>query len=86
MHVLVEPAADDSLDRIVHSWKSYAAHQANRVPRRNGAFWHRDYFDRYIRDEGHLSRTIDYIENNPVKAGLASGPLEWRWSSARLRA
>ena len=86
VHVVVEPGADDSLDRIVHSWKSYTAHQANRVLGRNGVFWHRDYFDRYMRDEGHLSRTIDYIENNPVKAGLASEPATWRWSSARLRA
>ena len=31
-------------------------------------FWHADYFDRYMRDEGHLARTTDYVENNPVKA------------------
>jgi putative transposase len=86
VHVVVEPSADNPLDGIVHSWKSYTAHQANRALRRNGVFWHRDYFDRYIRDEGHLNRTIDYVENNPVKAGLAFKPAEWRWSSARLRA
>ena len=85
VHVVVEPAADNSLDQIVHSWKSYTAHQANRLLGHSGAFWHRDYFDRYIRDEGHLDRTIEYVESNPVKAGLASEPMEWRWSSARLR-
>jgi putative DNA methylase len=58
-HVVVEPGAKNPLDRIVHSWKSYTAHQANRVLDRNGG--HRDYFNRYIRDEGHLSRTIDYV-------------------------
>ena len=86
VHVVVEPSADNPLDRIVQSWKSYTAHQANRMLGRRGMFWHRDYFDRYVRDEGHLNRTIDYIENNPVKAGLVAESVKWRWSSARLRA
>jgi len=85
VHVVVEPTADNLLDRIVHSWKSYTAHQANRVLGRSGTFWHRDYFDRYMRDEGHLARTVEYVENNPVNAGLVSEPVKWRWSSARLR-
>ena len=52
---------------------------------RSGAFWHADYFDRYMRDEGHLARTLDYVENNPVRAGLIKIAGEWAWSSARLR-
>ena len=28
----------------------------------SGPFWHKDYFDRFIRDEGHLARTTDYVE------------------------
>ena len=85
VHVIVEPSAGHTLDRIVHSWKSYSAHRANEVLGRHGVFWHRDYFDRFMRDEGHLSRMIDYIENNPVKARLAAEPWEWNWSSARWR-
>jgi REP element-mobilizing transposase RayT len=85
VHVIVEAGARYALDRVVHSWKSYTAHSANQLLGRSGIFWHRDYFDRFMRDEGHLNRTIDYVENNPVKAGLASEPTEWRWSSARWR-
>jgi putative transposase len=44
--------------------------------------WHREYWDRYIRDERHLNRTIEYIHLNPVKAGLAATPASWPWSSA----
>jgi REP element-mobilizing transposase RayT len=50
------------------------------VPRR--PIWHREYWDRYIRNEGHLRRAVEYIHMNPVKAGLASSPQCWRWSSA----
>jgi REP element-mobilizing transposase RayT len=39
----------------------------------------------YMRDEGHLARTVEYIENNPVKAGLVSSNADWLWSSRRFR-
>jgi putative transposase len=86
VHVVVEAVEGNRLGAIVQAWKSFTAHQANNVLRRNGPFWHKDYFDRFIRDEGHLARTIDYVESNPVKAGLASTANSWSWSSARRRA
>ncbi|HEY6981054.1 REP-associated tyrosine transposase [Reyranella sp.] len=86
VHVVVEPADGQTLGAIVHSWKSFSAKQANGILGRSGPFWHRDYFDRFIRDEGHLARTIHYVEDNPVKAGLVSMPSEWPWSSSRFRA
>ncbi|MCC6839139.1 MAG: transposase [Flavobacteriales bacterium] len=43
--------------------------------------WHRDYFDRFIRDAGHYTNAVDYIHNNPVKAGLVRKAEDWRWSS-----
>jgi REP element-mobilizing transposase RayT len=85
VHAVVMPFDDHQLGAIVQAWKSFTAKRANRFLDRTGPFWHKDYFDRFIRDEGHLERTIDYIENNPVKAGLASSITEWRWGSARLR-
>lgn len=44
--------------------------------------WMPDYWDRYIRDEQHLHSVIDYIHNNPVKAGLCRKETDWPWSSA----
>ena len=45
-------------------------------------FWMPDYWDRFIRNKDHLQNTIDYIHNNPVKAGLCPTPEQWQWSSA----
>jgi hypothetical protein len=50
------------------------------VPR--APVWHREYWDRYIRDEYHLQQATAYIHQNPVKAGLAAKAEDWRWSSA----
>ncbi len=47
--------------------------------------WHREYWDRFIRDDRHLRQAIDYIHMNPVKAGLVATPEEWPFSSASVR-
>ena len=39
----------------------------------------------WARDDAEVLRIIDYIENNPVKAGLVTEPEDYRWSSARIR-
>jgi REP element-mobilizing transposase RayT len=85
VHVVIECTSGHGLGAIVQAWKSFTAKQANLMLRRSGPFWHKDYFDRYIRDDGHLNRTIDYVENNPVKAGLTPTSSDWPWSSGRLR-
>jgi REP element-mobilizing transposase RayT len=40
-----------------------------------GAVWQREWFDRWVRDEVEWAKVVEYIHNNPVKAGLA---LTWR--------
>ena len=82
VHLLIETWVGHPLDRVVHSWKSYTAHAANRLLRRGGAFWAPEYFDRYMRDEAHFAATVAYVENNPVRAGLCGDAAHWLLSSA----
>jgi putative DNA methylase len=84
VHSLIE-TSQTPLAEILHGWKSYTGKAANRLLKRTGDFWQPEYFDRYIRDEEHLAKAVRYIENNPVKAGLAKLPEEWLFSSARFR-
>ena len=82
----VPPASSPySLSSIVHSWKSFTAHEANKLLGRHGDFWFREYHDRYIRGRRHFDACRDYIESNPVEAGLAGSPEAWRWSSAMVQ-
>jgi type I restriction enzyme R subunit/putative DNA methylase len=46
------------------------------------AVWHREYWDRYIRDHAHYANTVKYIHENPVKAKLVAKAGDWKWSSA----
>jgi putative transposase len=84
VHVLVELLERGSPPRIVQAWKGYSAKQINALLGRHGRLWHRDYFDRYIRDERHLENATLYLHWNPVKAGLVERPEDWRYGSARL--
>ena len=70
VHALLTPGTSWSLSEILHAWKSYTTHQANRLLVRQGKFWQEESFDRYIRDEHHFSAAVEYIEANPMKAGL----------------
>jgi REP element-mobilizing transposase RayT len=82
VHVLFTPNDGYTLAEIMHSIKSFTAKYANRVLGRSGRFWSPEYFDRYIRDRAHFDKTIAYIENNPVKAGLCESPEQWEFGSA----
>jgi REP element-mobilizing transposase RayT len=76
VHVVVELRAGQSLAKILHSWKSYTAKEANKLLHREGGFWQREYYDHLVRDEQQLSACIRYVEDNPTKAGLQN----WRWA------
>jgi REP element-mobilizing transposase RayT len=74
VHVLVRPFVEkeDSLERILHSWKRFTARQINENFMRNGPLWQKESFDRIVRDEEHLYRCIQYIGSNAKKAGLST--------------
>ncbi len=84
-HFLLTRFEDWELRQILHTHKSYTAHEANKLLNRTGKFWMGEYFDRYIRNAEHFRNTARYIENNPVKAGLCSQPSDWPFSSAWFR-
>jgi len=85
VHVVIETFREQSLSHTVHSWKSFTATQANRILGRTGVFWQREYHDRFMRNDEHLRQTVEYVEYNPVKAGLVRQAEDWRFSSARYR-
>ncbi|MBM4152629.1 MAG: hypothetical protein FJ220_03790, partial [Kiritimatiellaceae bacterium] len=91
-HVLFKPLQEWTVSQIVASWKKFSARKIQeRTAQRNAnlpigslpsGVWHREYWDRYMRDETHFNRAASYIRNNPVKAGLVERAEQWRWGSA----
>lgn len=96
LHWLFEPSRDwirtlDDTDRltprarIMQSIKSYTALRCNQLLGRRGHFWQQESHDHCVRDLEELQRIIEYIEQNPVKAGLVTSPTDFLFSSARYR-
>jgi len=74
VHLLVKPNSDalHPLERIEQGWKSYSAREINLARGSTGQIWQEESFDRIVRDEEHLWRCIQYIGDNPRRAGLSS--------------
>ena len=49
------------------------------------AFWQREYWDTYMRNEEQERKAVHYIEANPVKTKLCRAEEQWPFSSARFR-
>jgi putative transposase len=83
VHVLIQPIAPWTVARIVASWKTFTGRKFCKIGAVSSALvWHREYWDRYIRNQEHLAQAIEYIHKNPVKAGLVKKAERWPWSSA----
>lgn len=63
----------DTLPKIMHSIKSFSAHQINKTSDREGKVWQDENHDRVIRNENEFLEKINYIANNPIKGNLATG-------------
>jgi carbamoylphosphate synthase large subunit/REP element-mobilizing transposase RayT len=83
VHVLFQPLSGFDLSKILHSWKSFTAHQIRReVSGDTGAVWQDESFDRIVRNWEELQEYRSYIARNPEKARLSAGEFvlesEWR--------
>lgn len=76
----LEPTNNFPITEIMQELKRYTAYESNKILGREGAFWQSESFDRVIRDQNELGKTIRYTLNNPVKAGLVSHWQEWPYT------
>jgi len=80
VHLLATPHVLSS--KWLGPLKGFTAHQANLLLGTHGPFWQEESFDRLVRSGEQFDRIRAYIEQNPVKAGLAPTAEEFPWSSA----
>ncbi|MBS1828870.1 MAG: transposase [Acidobacteria bacterium] len=85
VHMLILPEV--AVPILMRWLKGSTARSANRILDRTGQpFWQDESYDHYLRDRKQIGRTVDYIERNPVSAGLVQYPEKWPWSSAGWQA
>jgi len=68
---------------ILENLKWFTAKESNAILGRKGKFWQHESYDHVVRDEKEYFRVIQYVLNNPVKAGLVSEWRDWKWSYSK---
>jgi REP element-mobilizing transposase RayT len=71
-----------SLKTAVSEFKRWTGHKAGRIIDLEGKrFWQREWFDHWSRSGYQDQRIVEYIRNNPVKAGLVTDYRDWPYGS-----
>jgi len=78
--VTVAESSELPLAKVIHGLKSFTAHKSNEILDKAGPFWNREYYDHRIGSEGEFERTVHYVVENPVKAGLCEDWKDWPWT------
>jgi len=85
IHWLYTSLGKENLITIRNRFKRLTARKINKVIERSGSVWMKEGFDHWIRTGLEFENTINYIERNPVKAGLIKNAKNWKWSSASIK-
>ena len=81
VHLLATPTV--ALPKLTKSLKGITAKRANTMLALTGRpFWQEESYDHLARHEREFEKIRNYIEENPVRAGLVREAGEYRWSSA----
>ena len=76
VHVLFTLLADHTLSRALHTWKSFTAHELQKLGRRGGV-WQDEYFDRTIFSATEFEQKARYIAANPAKRWPSLSGYRW---------
>jgi putative transposase len=86
VHLLLTPTEADACARLMKSLGQQYVQQVNRVHGRTGTLWEGRFKSSVAARADYVLACYRYIELNPVRAGLASHPRDYRWSSYRCNA
>ena len=83
VHLICMPLVDDegliSIPEITRTIKSESAHRINTALSRTGRVWQDESFDHVLRGDESLRSKVQYILENPLRAGLVTPPEEYPW-------
>ena len=81
-HLLIRPEKNSCLSVIMQWIKTNSAKRWNNVHGSKDHLWGHRYFARAIKNPEEYESVMEYIDQNAVKAGLASIPADWKASGA----
>jgi putative transposase len=83
VHLLVRPTENDGLAKLMQGVTLCYTQYFNRKEGRTGRLWECRYHSTVVDGDSYLWTVSKYIENNPVRAGIAKRPEDYSYSSAK---
>jgi putative transposase len=94
VHAILWFGAIGRISGFMHDWKRETSHHIRNWYRETAPhytqdfvegdkFWQPKYYDFVIYNEVKVMEKLTYMHENPVRAGLVTRAVDWRWSSAR---
>jgi putative transposase len=80
-HAICAPAYPITISLVMKSIKTSSRFLINRRRSEACELWQPRFFDRALRTVAEYNEKVEYMHQNPVKAGLVSHPQDWLWSS-----
>lgn len=83
LHLLATPQVVDGVPQMMQAVGRRYVRIFNQRHGRSGTLWEGRYKSTLIQAERYLLACMVYIDLNPVRAGIAAAPADYRWSSHR---
>ena len=84
-HALLATRRGKSISSVMQAINHWISRQTCEALRRFECEWQEGFYETRIRSLKQFQFVRNYIEGNPVKAGLISKASEWRWSTANQK-
>lgn len=72
VHLLIAPLPTYELSRVMKGIKGVSARKINQLRQTTGTVWQDESWDRIMRNEDEFLKKLQYMADNPVKAGLVA--------------
>ena len=81
VHLLVTPGTENSVSSMMQSLGRSYVRYFNQTYQRSGTLWEGRFRSSLVESSDYLLQCYQYIELNPVRAGMVDDPSEYTWSS-----
>lgn len=86
VHLLLTPQTYYGCARMMKRLAQCCTQHVNKARKRTGSLWEGRFHSCLVTSERYALACYRYVEMNPVKAGLAAHPADYRWSSYHANA
>ena len=83
VHLVLGPSPTCDIVTFVGRFKNLAQREAWRLGV-TGAFWQSSFWDHFLRGDERIEQVVDYVWNNPVRAGLVERWWDYPFSGSTV--